>query len=70
MLGRPFGYQEFVALVISLLTVLAMLAGMAALLWFSAVFEARQLGPAAADTPLADPVPDPGAASLQVIEAA
>jgi hypothetical protein len=54
----------------SLLTVLAMLAGMAALLWFSAVFEARQLGPAAADAPLADPVPDPGAASLQVIEAA
>jgi hypothetical protein len=66
----------------SLLTVVAMLGGIAALLWFSAVFEARHLGQVAtasaldpadagsSDTPLPDAVPDPGAPALRVIEAA
>ena len=51
----PRGYEQCVALVITLLTVMATLGAIAMLLWLSAAFETNQLGPFGAGAPAVVP---------------
>ncbi len=58
------------ALVMTVLTVIAMLGGITLLLWVCTVVEARHLGPRVVDSPAAGPSEPVAAPALHVSEAA